>query len=153
MKHYIQTCLALLTLAAVASAESQPEKPPVGVPTDAKWFNGKWYHVYLEDVPWERAKEKCSAAKGQLAVVPDAATWEFIKGLSIGKLWLGATDAATEGIWKWVDGTPMTFTAWRKKEPNNYKGREHCLMVMDGVWNDFARDSNCVGYICEWKAK
>jgi hypothetical protein len=152
MNQYLYTCAALIGLTFGAIAQTAPQKPPIGVPSDAKWFNGKWYHVYLEQVTWERAKEKCAAAKGQLAVVPDAATWDFIKRLSPGRIWLGATDEHSEGIWKWVDGTPMTFKAWSKHEPNNYRGREHYLVAIDESWNDLARDSPTVGFICEWKA-
>jgi len=82
-----------------------PTKPPVGIPADATLFNGKWYRVYIERVPWTRAKEKCKGLGGQLAVVPDEQTWDFLKSRSPAALWLGGTDEETEGVWKWVDGT------------------------------------------------
>lgn len=43
------------------------------------------------------------------------------------------------GGWRWVTGEPMTFTAWRPGEPNNWApaGGEDCLeWEWGGTWND-----------------
>ncbi|TRY77121.1 hypothetical protein TCAL_05677 [Tigriopus californicus] len=52
--------------------------------------------------------------------------------------WLGATDIGNEGLFTWSDGTPMVFTRWNRKEPNNHNGNEHCVEVRTSsrVWND-----------------
>ncbi|OYW70990.1 MAG: hypothetical protein B7Z37_29070, partial [Verrucomicrobia bacterium 12-59-8] len=97
--------LALCVLACLSSAQ-QPAaapKPPVGLPRDAKYFNGKWYAVVLEKVNWAVAQSRCKQHGGQLAVAHDESTAVFIKTLS-GKLrvWFGATDDKVEGIWVWV---------------------------------------------------
>jgi hypothetical protein len=135
-------------------------KPPVGVPADAKFYNGKWYRVYLEKVPWNRAKERCKALGGQLVVIPDQLTWEFLKTLSeqgTVQLWLGATDEVTEGVWKWIDGTPMKFKGWRPGEPNNAGGSENYLAIYKGAWADCPNGGEvgtvfkAQGFICEWK--
>uniref|UniRef100_A0A3Q1H109 C-type lectin domain-containing protein n=1 Tax=Acanthochromis polyacanthus TaxID=80966 RepID=A0A3Q1H109_9TELE len=56
-------------------------------------------------------------------------------------LWIGLTDATTEGVWKWVDGTPPTVSYWGTNEPNSYKGSdEDCgeikFFVEENNWND-----------------
>jgi Lectin C-type domain len=156
MKTFFLT--ALLAVSAVAQQPKAP-KPPVGVPVDAKLFNGKWYRVYIEKgVAWHRAQEKCKALGGQLVTVPDAPTWEFVKSLTPAYVWLGATDEATESVWTWVDGTPMKFADWYANQPDNSGGTEHYLAMWKSKVADIPKhgkvgDQQVVGYICEWKAK
>ncbi len=148
--------LFFVFFAAIAWTEP-PSKPPIGVPTDAKFFRGKWYRVYLEKVPWNRAQERCKALGGQLVTVPDAETWNFVKGLGgAASVWLGATDEKTEGVWVWSDGTPVTFTAWLGAGPDNAGGAENYLATHRGGWNDVKKSGafdsfQVVGFICEWK--
>ena len=155
MNQFYRSIVALLAFAACAVAQTPPPKPPVGVPADAKLFNGKWYRTYFERVTWTRAKERCASLGGQLVVIPDAPTWTFVHGFAADAwLWLGATDEQTESVWKWVDGTPMTFKAWGPTQPSNSGGKEHYLHIKNHTWNDTPKDANnVVGFICEWKAK
>ncbi|MCX6851316.1 MAG: lectin-like protein [Verrucomicrobia bacterium] len=142
-----------------AAAQQPTPKPPFGVPAGAKLFNGKWYHVFLDEMDWSRAKAKCAAAGGQLVVIPDAATWDFVKTLTTAMVWLGATDEKVQGEWVWVDGSKMTFTAWGKGQPDNKAGDEDYLATWKSKWNDAPKNTRAnkafpvVGYICEWKAK
>lgn len=148
-------CLLATLLTPVAAQQSAEPKPPVGIPSKAKLFNGKWYLVYLEKTTWTKAKQKCERAGGQLAVVPDAPTQafmaEFGKGL---ELWIGATDEKVEGLWVWVDGTEMKHKAWGRGQPVSGSRTENFLIIGGGGrWYDAPNDWACVGYICEWKAK
>lgn len=48
----------------------------------------------------------------------------------------------TNYIW-FTNGKPLDYTNWIDKEPNNYKGEEHCLYFIrnqDLKWND----NNCL---------
>jgi Lectin C-type domain len=135
-------------------------RPPVGVPADATLFNGRWYAVAVDKVSWHTARDKCKRVGGQLAIVPDEATWKFIAGLTQLQVWLGATDERAEGQWKWVDGSEMKFAMWSDINPTNSGGSEHYLMMKrNGTWNDtpsewdYYKDSPIVGYVCEWKAR
>jgi hypothetical protein len=154
---FCATALSALAAGLAHAQEGAQKKPPVGVPQEAKFFRGKWYHVYLERMTWRNAREKCKRLGGQMAVVPDEATNTFIRSLASGlRLWLGASDEKGEGLWMWVDGTRMTYTAWYGKEPSNGNRREHFLEFsgQDGSWNDLSEDEKVVvGYICEWKAR
>ena len=153
-------CLLTLLLAAPLMAQ-QPAapRPPLQAPKDAKFFNGKWYAVVLEKIDWPKAKAKCEARKGQLAIVHDKETWDFVRGLTKLSVWLGATDEKTEGEWLWVDGSKMDFTAWAPDNPDNAGGIQHYLVMWRGeIWQDIEKQWNgypimpTVGYICEWKA-
>jgi hypothetical protein len=66
----------------------------------------------------------------------------------------GAADyAEPDGGWRWVDGTPLVFTAWNPGEPSG--GAENWLNVWGtfgassiGLWND-ELDVSQAGYIAE----
>ena len=146
--------LVLVAILLPAFAQQTAPKPPVGVPADAKLFNGKWYRVYLEQTTWPVARDKCKTLGGQLAVVPDAPTHAFLKELKpdVG-LWLGATDEKLEGAWRWVDGTEMKFKAWASGEPAGRRA-ENYLFLIHGAWEDHSNGRpQVIGFICEWKAK
>jgi hypothetical protein len=158
----LRLILLLGLLCGLCHAQTPPGlKPPLAAPKDAKLFNWKWYAVIHEKVSWQTARDKCARMGGQLAVVPDANTWAFIKGLTETRVWLGATDEKVEGEWLWVDGTKMTFKAWTPGNPDNTRAREHYLAAVpaEGGWNDVEREWDAykrtpiVGYICEWKLR
>jgi hypothetical protein len=138
---------------APAAAQDAPPKPPVGIPADAKWFNGSWYRIYLEAGGWKAAKEKCERRRGRLAVIKDEPTQTFIRELG-GELslWLGASEEV-KGLWKWVDGSEITFKAWDDGQPDPASPKRQALHLWKGAWGDAYMDDKLVGYICEWKSK
>lgn len=79
-----------------------------------------------------------------------------VVGRTTDYLWIGLTDRAKEGTWRWNSGRDVTFTAWRSGEPNDAFGKEDCAMHYykhDGKWNDFGCKldrSVYVGAICEF---
>lgn len=154
----MKTLLLLLAAAAVSFGSELP-KPPVGVPKDARLHEGKWFKVFLEKLPYPRAVERCRTMGGALASVPDAATWTFIQSLTTASVWLGASDEKTEGVWLWQDGSPVTFSDWYAKQPDNSAGAEHFLSTYKGQWNDTPKNGEfmpkqfVVGFVCQWPAR
>ena len=80
---------------------------------------------------------------------------EFLAGTV--RYWIGLTDAETENVWKWSDGSTPGYTNWMPGEPNNYENNEDCGVIKkgywlskyhDGEWYD-SRCSKSIGYICE----
>ncbi len=125
-----------------------------GIPSDAKSFNGKKYHVFKDPCKWEIALKRCEELGGRLATIPDAATQKFIEDLAGQRtFWLGATDEKSEGKWRWIDGSEMKFQNFGTDQPDNWKGEEHWLAINwkseNGEWNDVPAD-HLHGYICEW---
>lgn len=155
----MQISIAIALLFAVAGlcsalAATPSAKPPLGVPADAQCFNHRWYRLYLDKATWRQARGRCEDLHGQLVVIPDAPTQDFVRKLADGRqLWLGATNEhSQQGKYKWVDGTDMNFQAWDHGQPSG--GNEHYLEIWkkDGSWNDgVLNDAYVVGYICEWK--
>ncbi|KAL2080336.1 hypothetical protein ACEWY4_024129 [Coilia grayii] len=63
--------------------------------------------------------------------------------------WIRATDRKTEGIFLDTDDSELTFTKWKLGEPNNYKGREDCVMLSKhSEWNDCPCDGKSL-VVCE----
>ena len=155
----------VLIVSAAATLPGIAQQPgpmrPLGIPAEAKFFNGKWYHVYLEKMGWDAAKQKCARLGGQLVVIPDQATWTFVKELAgTASLWIGASDERKSSIWEWVDGTRVTFSAWLSGQPDHGEGgKEHYAHTRSGGWNDAVRSgriddkNHVVGFICEWPKK
>lgn len=89
------------------------------------------YSIVLGNFTWDEAKSDAESRGGHLATVGSEEEWQRIKPILSASqhLWLGATDSEQEGVWKWIDGTPWSFTNWGATEPNN-SGNEDYL----GIW-------------------
>jgi hypothetical protein len=138
-----------LIFSLIGLANAAEQNPPA----EAKSFNGKKYLVYEDRCSWKTARERCKQLGGQLVVIHDKATQEFITTLANGRsVWLGATDEVKEGRWVWVDGTEMDFRHFHKGEPNNANNKEHMAVMTKGGggrWSD-VRELNETNYVCEW---
>ena len=73
---------------------------------------------------------------------------------SIGSYWLGASDAASEGNWTWLDKRTWStsYLNWATGEPSNINGTEDCLVVRavgsSNAW--YAKDCNSTAvFVCE----
>lgn len=125
-------------------------------PSGAKEYKGHTYYVYKNTVTWKKAKALCEAKGGHLATITSSGENNFVKNLVNAKdvdAWLGATDEAKEGTWKWVTGEKWSFKNWNYSQPDNDYGNEHYLAVwVDENWNDYPNDAGTrvQGYVCEW---
>merc|ERR1739838_1138726 len=99
---------------------------------------------------WINAEKACQALGANLASIKSSEEHIFVQGV-VRKFgggsqtsWLGGTDAVHEGTWLWSDGLSMTFTAWARGQPDNWRGKQDCMVMnWSGVrlWDDQA---------CEW---
>uniref|UniRef100_A0A4W5LAZ3 C-type lectin domain-containing protein n=1 Tax=Hucho hucho TaxID=62062 RepID=A0A4W5LAZ3_9TELE len=86
-------------------------------PQGSRIFNTSCYCVSSENTFWAESRQDSGA---------------FV--------WIGLSDLETEGIWKWVDGTPLTTGYW-DGQPNNL-GDQDCVEFNShrstplSVWND-----------------
>ncbi|XP_059895128.1 C-type lectin domain family 4 member C-like [Gadus macrocephalus] len=77
---------------------------------------------------WKKSRELCVSDGADLVVVDSEKEMDFINRYG-GTIWLGATDEASDGLWRWVDGTVLSADnpSWGRGKPDG--GREkNCLL-------------------------
>ena len=161
-----------------------------GVDTSAEaavFFNpdtGHYYEFVSGSHTWSEAKAAAETSShegltGYLATITSQAENDFIASnfdITHWGGWIGASDAETDGIWKWVtgpeagtvfwdNGTAVGYNNFSPTEPNNSLGNTedyaHIWAWVYGAWNDLPDDAtewawkhpieaNSVGYFVEY---
>ena len=109
-------------------------------------FDGRRYELWEGGLTWDQARQRAQSLGGDLAVIRNAATHNFIHNLITTQSdrlyhWVGGYRIADTGAnqFAWVSDEPMTFTNWGHGEPNNMGGIEDRLAFhREGHWNDLA---------------
>ena len=100
------------------------------------------HNYYLSDAgtDWVSAQAAAVLAGGHLATISSAAENNLVAAVVPGAggfAWIGLSDAAVEGTYVWVDGSPFgEFTQWNPGEPNNNGDEDYVHMYGQGNWND-----------------
>lgn len=131
------------------------------------------YYFYVSDIgiTWNEAKVAAEnqtffGLQGYLATITTEEESQLAGEQSPGTGWIGASDAQTEGTWKWVTGPEAgdviwigeqngsaqngAFTFWNSSEPNNF-GNEDYAHITDpsvgqtGSWNDLGNEGDAFG--------
>ena len=142
-------------------------------PTGAGWVynadNGHYYKAVYGNYSWSEAVAAAAgeASGAYLVTITSAAENSFVQNLAplyYQYSWLGASDQAVEGTWRWVTGPEtgqlVTYTNWNIWEPNNWGGDEDYALftrIFGGGWNDADGTSvlpadlaDYAGYVAEW---
>ena len=106
---------------------------------------------------WTRARSECARRGGRLAVLETAD-----ENLEVGQLverfidaafYLGISDRDEEGVWRWIDGSLLSYEPWADGEPNDAGGGEDCVHSNwshgTGAWNDI-RCGAAQPFLCEF---
>ena len=116
-----------------------PDEPPAPCAAPASVGpDGRCYLVVEQTLAWDDARLGCQGRGDgwDLAAIRSQVINDFIGQLTDAEAWLGGSDAAVEGTWRWVsdgaafwsgDGTtgvPLegAFEVWNTDEPNG-RGR------------------------------
>ncbi len=102
---------------------------------------------------------------GHLSNITSAAENAFVHAMAPVNAWLGGSDAAVEGDWRWtsgpeagqqfwsggVGGTTVggSYANWGGGEPNNSGNEDTVHMRPDGMWND-QPGGTAYDYVIEW---
>ena len=109
---------------------------------------------------------------GHLANISSAEENDVVLTEITGNTWIGASDQAVEGEWRWVDGPEAgqqfwqglqngsvvgaRYNNWQAGEPNQYGGGEDYAHMyagggQSGKWNDFPDSNSVSGYVVEYE--
>ena len=122
---------------------------------------GHFYEfVPAPNISWKQARETAKERRyyglqGYLATITRLDEAILLGELSTGVGWIGGSDEAEEGIWKWMDGPEAdtvfweggisgqspSFSYWNQGEPNNFGDEDYAhitdpLVGIIGSWND-----------------
>jgi hypothetical protein len=109
---------------------------------------------------WSDATVVCETLGMQLVTVDNAKRAADLHSQMVAmyganvSYWLGASDAAVEGNWTWVDKRTWStsYLSWASGEPSNTKGDEDCLVVRpvgsSAAWHATSCNSSSV-LVCQ----
>ncbi|KAG7224201.1 hypothetical protein INR49_019936 [Caranx melampygus] len=120
-----------------------------------KETDSKVYLLVKEEKRYSDAEFYCQTRGGHLAMPKDeganTAIAGYITEAGLSRVYIGIHDLDREGVFTYVDGSPMTtFSKWRKGEPNNAYDDEDCAeMLASGEWTDVACHPTMY-FVCEF---
>lgn len=112
----------------------------------------KFFVSNHEAMPFPKVKALCAGLRGTVAIPRNAEENKAIREVAKGNAFIGITDEVTEGQFMYVTGGRLTYSNWKKNEPNDYGSGEDCVVIVDdGVWNDISCQSSFIA-VCEFPA-
>ncbi|XP_040922110.1 macrophage mannose receptor 1 [Toxotes jaculatrix] len=111
--------------------------------TEDGWliYNDTQYFINTDNLPMEAARAYCKKNFGELAVITAESErsflWKQISRGREGQYYIGMV-VNLDKSFSWLDGTPVTYTAWEHNEPNFANNDENCVTIYKsmGYWND-----------------
>ncbi|XP_077327155.1 C-type lectin domain family 4 member G-like isoform X2 [Lithobates pipiens] len=101
---------------------------------------------------WEKSREECTKNYSILLILKNKNELDSLLPFLEGdRYWIGLRrDTKDSSRWLWIDGAPLTFSAWAEGEPNNAKDNENCAEIRKSVrsLNDVPCDTK-KHYICK----
>jgi hypothetical protein len=103
------------------------------------------YQILNRPMSWFDARDYAAYDGWILASIPDRPTnvhlTQMLKDNGIWGAWIGLTDEANEGTWRWINGEPVGFLAWDSNEPNDShkdqpNGEDYAALTANGAWTD-----------------
>ncbi|CAL8338568.1 unnamed protein product [Arctogadus glacialis] len=135
---YVGTEESSNTLGTVRSQQPDPVSPP------------RRYHQTVGIL--EKSRKLCVTDGADLVVVDSKEEMDFISRYG-GHTWLGATDEASDGLWRWLDGTVLSVDnpSWERGNPDGGK-ENNCLGRVWEQLNIKWTDESCEAFnygLCE----
>lgn len=123
-----------------------------GAPCTALQGEGRVYQYCATRLNRTRAQSACEAMGYRLIDIADASEESRIAATVMAGTkyaWLGLSDLAEEGVFRWSDGALPTYTHWATGEPNNSADQDCVAMSeVDGLWSDIDCTNNAP-FVCE----
>ncbi|XP_053395956.1 perlucin-like protein [Mercenaria mercenaria] len=135
-----------------------PVSTPACVQCPDTWmqYQGSCYLFVDAKRNFSGADSHCLGLGAYLVHIESSLENEFLKNhlrtlKEYKSYWIGLTDAATEGIHRWIyDNSTTSFTDWHPRQPDNNGGNENCVHMYNYKWNDSPCNQS-LNSICERK--
>nr|XP_033474280.1 CD209 antigen-like protein C [Epinephelus lanceolatus] len=114
-------------------------------------FGCSCYFLSNKSHSWDEARKDCKERGADLVVIDSDKEQLFLSNFTEKgtHAWIGLTDEAKEGTWKWINGAPLSLKYWQKNQPDNgggyaNLGEEDCAHVIKSGennrenWNDLS---------------
>ena len=101
-------------------------------------FRGTNYYLSRYKFTWPQARAGAASIGGFLAKIESAEENQFLASrLPVNSAYIGLNDEAQEGTFRWTDGDAPSYTNWYPRQPNDYKGnQDYVELLNNGLWND-----------------
>ncbi|MFK8103032.1 MAG: Calx-beta domain-containing protein [Saprospiraceae bacterium] len=105
-------------------------------------FDGsKYFCSDNNNFSWSAAEAAAHDAGGHIAVINSHEENEFLRtNILAPAVWIGFTDEAQEGHFRWVTGETVDYTNWASGDPNDYginvSGADYTVLLSSGEWRD-----------------
>ncbi|XP_072925649.1 uncharacterized protein [Hemitrygon akajei] len=80
-------------------------------PTQWTLFRNSCYRFSLATSTWVEALRQCESVDAHLVVINNAEEQDFLTRNLQNRYWIGLSDTASEGDWRWVDGTDYSSSS------------------------------------------
>ncbi|XP_034003884.1 macrophage mannose receptor 1 [Trematomus bernacchii] len=110
--------------------------------TEDGWIicNDTQYLINNDNLDMEAARAFCKKGFGDLAVITGESERKFLwkqVAKTGGQFYIGLS-VNLDKSFSWIDGSPVSYTAWEQNEPNFANNDENCVTLYSsmGYWND-----------------
>ncbi|GFO16359.1 C-type lectin 2 [Plakobranchus ocellatus] len=119
-------------------------------------YKGSMYYISRDPEPFNLAKMnmRCKGYGGYLVQIDNYREYRYLRFQAVRRrsrtlVYTGITDLGSEGrFYNFNDKKPAGYLRWRRRQPDNWKGNEHCVHITIWGLNDIGCDG--IGrYICE----
>ncbi|XP_059199127.1 CD209 antigen-like protein C [Centropristis striata] len=137
--------------------ECQTNKQEKTCPAGWTMFSFACYLLSDGADSWDKGRDDCMNRGADLVIIDSVKEQKFLVEFTKEHTWIGLNDKVKEGTWKWIDGTPLTLSNWKKDQPDNggghaSLGEEDCAHIIPETgWNDQPCGVS-LWWICEKKA-
>ena len=82
-------------------------------------FGGHHYRRTTVNAGWDSGKADCESDGGHLVKIESADEDAFLEAaLNSSALWIGARLSAPSHVYRWTDGTPISYNHWAENQPS-----------------------------------
>lgn len=138
-------------------APGTPDAPPP--PVDATTLNCPGNYIFelnghryrVGTGTWFAAETSCEADGQHLVVIDDFTEFVGVDGVTTGPAWIGMSDHAEEGHFRWLTNGNDVDSGWKFGEPSNSGNTEDCGALVPGLGAGY-NDDDCTrthDYVCE----